>query len=39
MCGYYFKKGKIENARIAINYNANEEFCGYCGEPRENCKC
>ena len=39
MCGNDLKPGQVKSVRIAVGYNTNEKFCGYCGELRKSCKC
>ena len=39
MCGFHLTKGYVQNIRLAIIYNTNEKFCGYCGKERNNCSC
>ncbi len=39
MCGSNFKEGKVKNARKAIAFNTNENFCGYCGGKKRECSC
>ena len=39
MCGFHLTKGFVQKVRIAVVYNTNEKFCGYCGKTRVNCKC
>lgn len=39
MCGLHLRKGYVPYVRLALAYNTNEKFCGYCGGPKHKCKC
>lgn len=47
MCGFHLTKGYVQHVRIALIYNTNEKYCGYCGGLRHKsvqakekiCKC
>lgn len=39
MCGCYLTKGHVKNVRIAVGYQTNEKFCGYCGDSKDKCSC
>lgn len=39
MCGFYLTKGYVHNVRIAVVYNTNEKYCGYCGGEKHKCSC
>lgn len=39
ICGFHIMKGFVQYGRIAEAYDTDEKFCGYCGDPRNNCKC
>jgi len=39
ICGCYLRKGQIKHVRIALAYYAHEKYCGYCGGPKNKCKC
>ena len=39
VCGYHLTKKYVQNVRLAVTYYSHEKFCGYCGGPRNNCKC
>jgi RNA polymerase subunit RPABC4/transcription elongation factor Spt4 len=39
ICGFHLTKGYVQYIRIAVIYNSNEKYCGYCGKLRTNCKC
>lgn len=38
-CGYHLTKGFVQYIKLALAYNTNEKFCGYCGKLRNDCKC
>ena len=39
MCDFFFKKGVVKNAKVAVAYSTNEKFCGYCGGPKHSGQC
>jgi hypothetical protein len=39
MCGYHLTKGYVQYAKLATAYYNNEKYCGYCGGPKNSCKC
>jgi len=39
MCGFHLTKGYVQYARLATAYYTNEKYRGYCGGPKNNCKC
>jgi RNA polymerase subunit RPABC4/transcription elongation factor Spt4 len=39
MCGFYLTKGYFPFVPVAEIYRTDEKFCGYCGKPRNECKC
>lgn len=39
MCGYHLTKGYVQYVRLAVAYNTNEKFCGYCGGKKNECSC
>ena len=39
MCGFHLTEGHVPYVRLALIYNTNEKFCGYCGGPKDECPC
>ena len=39
MCGYHLTKEYVQHVRKALSYLVKEKYCGYCGGPKNNCKC
>lgn len=39
MCGADVRKGLARRPRKPAVFKPSEKYCGYCGEPREECGC
>jgi hypothetical protein len=35
MCGFHLTKVYVQYVRLAVTYNTQEKFCGYCGGAKQ----